>query len=271
MNKYIPHIYHTIRIMEKNSSYKKVKVCLYDLLEQEVRELPGIQIAAIRVAVSPGPITFEGIKKLVPFDNSFNETQFIHILSTQFQYNRFDWSFKKSHSISDLSQSFYTIAEHGNIDIVLFVSLVPSAYLSKQYFDDCKTESHVNKRFRKLSKDHAPRTTEELSDKDKTVLMQDIHQQKIAALRRIAVSEGRAVSYYEELAAKVGKDDFLSSIINSAREIDKKLESDGVTGNSFNDIFNAVAKMFHEPKKGNKLENANPGPLKIPEGPGKNA
>lgn len=118
-----------------------------------------------------------------------------------------------------------------------------------KYFSECKTEAQVKKIYRKLSHMHHP--DKPGGDKE---TFQEIEKQKKEALRRIAISEGRALSYYEELAAKAGKADFASSIIKVAKEIDVKLEAEGVIGNDFGAIFNAVAKIFYDPKKENKIE-----------------
>ena len=115
----------------------------------------------------------------------------------------------------------------------------------KKYFDDCKTEPQVKREYRKLAHKYHP----DKSGGDKEIF-QEIERQRREALRRIAVSEGKAASYYEELAAKMGKEDFGSSLLKVATEIDKKLTADGIGDNAdFKTIFNAVAAMFHEPKR----------------------
>ncbi|MES3019391.1 MAG: hypothetical protein V4721_16510 [Bacteroidota bacterium] len=112
------------------------------------------------------------------------------------------------------------------------------------FFENCKTEPQVKREYRKLSHKHHP--DKPGGDKE---IFQEILKQHTAALRRIAVSEGKAESYYEELAAKVGKKDFASSILSAALKIDKQLDDQGVDTTDFNSVFKAVSELFYSPKK----------------------
>lgn len=110
----------------------------------------------------------------------------------------------------------------------------------KKYFSDCKTEPQVKREYRKLSHAHHP--DKPGGDKE---TFQEIEKQKTQALRRIAVSEGKEESYYQDILINKG---FMEGI----NIIDKELENQGVKGNNFLDIFMAVAKIFETPKKNMK-------------------
>ena len=128
---------------------------------------------------------------------------------------------------------------------------------SERHFDQCSTETEVKKQRAKLAFKFHP-------DKNggNDIAFKEMEKQRTEALKRIAVSEGKAENYYEELEAKLksGSADFGSSILKVAQTLEKKIaEKHGDKPLSFNDLFKEVAQMINGPKK-EKMIGTGPAP-----------